>query len=178
VQRDFAWLSVLTFWVIKEISQAQRDQLTSRTRVLYKTILTASHKIPSFYGTQRTITVFKATAFHRSPFWASWNQFTPSHHVSLRFILTLSFHRRLGLPSGFFLTGFPTKIVYEYITMRATYPAHLIFLYLIILLIFSKDLQTMNNIIMLIFPTSCYFLSPGSKYSLRFRSHIKQEIKW
>jgi len=33
----------------------------------------------------------------------------PPHRTSWRSILILSFHLRLGLPSGFFTSGFPTK---------------------------------------------------------------------
>jgi hypothetical protein len=38
----------------------------------------------------------------------------------------LSTHLRLGLPSGFFLSGFPTNILYALFSpIRATFPAHL-----------------------------------------------------
>jgi hypothetical protein len=40
----------------------------------------------------------------------------------------LSTHRRLGLPSGLFPSGFPTNILYAFLVspIRATYPAYLI----------------------------------------------------
>jgi hypothetical protein len=41
--------------------------------------------------------------------WASWIQFAPSIPISLRSILMLSSHLRLGLPSGLFPSGLPTK---------------------------------------------------------------------
>jgi hypothetical protein len=41
----------------------------------------------------------------------------------LRFILILSFHLRLGLPSGPFLSSFPTKISYKFLIPHACYIA-------------------------------------------------------
>jgi hypothetical protein len=54
---------------------------------------------PAFYGTQRFITVF-TRALHWSLFWARSIQSIPSHSISLRSILILFTHLRLGLPSG------------------------------------------------------------------------------
>jgi hypothetical protein len=55
--------------------------------------------IPAFYGTRRFITVF-TRAHHRSLSWPRSIQSIPSHPISLRSILILSTHLRLGLPSG------------------------------------------------------------------------------
>jgi hypothetical protein len=65
---------------------------------------------PTFYGTQRFITVF-TRALYWSLSWARSIKFIPLHSISLRFILILSTHVRLGLPSSLFPSGFPTNIL-------------------------------------------------------------------
>jgi hypothetical protein len=58
-------------------------------------------KFPAFYGTLRFITAF-TRARHLSLSWARLIQFMPPHPTSRGFILILSSHLRLGLPSGSF----------------------------------------------------------------------------
>jgi hypothetical protein len=50
-------------------------------------------------------------------------------------------HLRLGLPDGLFLSGFPTNILYAFLfsPILSTYPAHLILLDLIILIILGEE---------------------------------------
>jgi len=68
-------------------------------------------KFPAFYGTRRLITSL-TTVRHPSISWASPIQSTYPHLTSWRSILILSTHLRLGLPSGLFPSGFPTKTLY------------------------------------------------------------------
>jgi hypothetical protein len=46
------------------------------------------------------------TAHHWSPSWTRWAQFTPCYHISLRFILILSFHLSLDFPREILLQIF------------------------------------------------------------------------
>ena len=68
-------------------------------------------KFPAFYGTRGFITLFRS-ACHLSLSWASSIQSITSHPASWRSILILSSRLRLGLPSGLFLSDFPTKTLY------------------------------------------------------------------
>jgi hypothetical protein len=63
-----------------------------------------------------------------------------SHPISLRSVIILSTHLRLGLHSGFFPSGFPINILYTFVSLiRATCTAHLILLDLIILIILGEE---------------------------------------
>ena len=90
----------------------------------------ASQEIPRIYGTQRFITAF-TSARHLSLFWVSSIQSKPPHITSWRPILILSSHLRLGLPSGLFPSGFPTKTLYTPLlsphTRYMPYPSHFIY---------------------------------------------------
>jgi hypothetical protein len=66
---------------------------------------------PTFYGTRRFITAFPS-ARHLSLLWASSIQSMPSHPTSWMSILISYSYLRLGLPSGLFLSSFPTKTLY------------------------------------------------------------------
>jgi hypothetical protein len=94
-----------------------------------------------------------------------------SPHLSILFllksILILSSHLRLGLPNGLFPSGRPTKILYVFLftPVRATFPAHLVLLDLITVIIFLWSVQVMKLLIMQSSPPSRHFLPPRSKYS-------------
>ena len=68
-------------------------------------------KFPAFYGTRRFITPLTSVR-HLSLSCASPIQSTYPHPTSWRSILILSTHLRLGLASGLFPSGFPTKTLY------------------------------------------------------------------
>ena len=68
-------------------------------------------KFPAFHETRRFITALTSVR-HLSLSWASPIQSIYPHSTSSRSILILSTHLRLGLPSGIFPSGFPTKTLY------------------------------------------------------------------
>ena len=72
-------------------------------------------KFPAFHGTRRFITALTSVR-HFSLSWASPIQSIYPHPTSWRSIYILSTHLRLGLPSGLFPSGFPTKTLYTPLT--------------------------------------------------------------
>jgi len=87
--------------------------LTPWCRVLLEQLtgLQLVKKFPAFYGTRRFITALTSVR-HLSLSWASPIQSTYPHPASWKSILILSTHLQLGLPSGLFPSGFPTKPLY------------------------------------------------------------------
>ena len=87
--------------------------LTPRCRVLLEKLtgLQLVKKFPAFYGTRRFITAL-TNVRPLSLSWASPIQSTYPHPTSWRSILILSTHLFLGLPSGLYPSGFPTKTLY------------------------------------------------------------------
>jgi hypothetical protein len=108
-------------------------------------IHSASQEIPRFYGIRKFITVF-TKARYWSLSLARLIQSTPSHRISLRSILIFS-NLCLGLQSGLFPSGFPTRILYVFLicTMRAKCPAHLTLLHSITLIIFRETYKIVNE---------------------------------
>jgi len=68
-------------------------------------------KFHKFHRTQRFITALTSVCQLSLP-WASPIQSIHPHPISWRSNLILSTHLCLGLPSGLFPSGFPTKILY------------------------------------------------------------------
>ena len=113
------------------LSMITVNLLTPWSRVLLEK-LTGFQLVKEFlalYGTRRLFTAF-TSARHLSLSGANSIQSIPPLPTSWRSILILSSHLRLGLPSGFLPSGFPTKTLYTPLLshIRATYPAHLILL--------------------------------------------------
>ena len=87
--------------------------LTSWCGVLFEKLTGVQlvKKFPAFHGTRRFITALTSVR-HLSLSWASPIQSIYPHPISWRSVLILSIHLRLGLPSGLFPSGFPTKTLY------------------------------------------------------------------
>ena len=111
-----------------DLSKIYYNLLTPRSRVRLEK-LTGSQllkKFSAFYGTRRFITAF-TSARHLSISWATSIQSIPSHPITWRSILILSFHLNLGLPSGLFAFGFPTETLYTPVVSLICYmsrPSH------------------------------------------------------
>jgi hypothetical protein len=103
--------------------------LTPCCRVLLEQLtgLQLVQKFPAFHGTRRFITALTSVR-HLPLSWARPIQSVYPHPTSWRSILILTTHLRLGLPSGLFPSGFPTKTLYTPLSspIRATCPAQLI----------------------------------------------------
>jgi hypothetical protein len=121
-------------------------------------------KFPAFYRTRRFITAFTST-HHMSLSWARSIQSMPPHRTPWRSFLILSSHLRLGLPSHFFPSGFPTEILYPpFLSLiHATCTAHLILLDLITRIILGKEYRSLRYSLcsFLIFPVTSSLLGPN-----------------
>ena len=87
--------------------------LTPWCRVLLEKLtgLQLVKKLPAFHGTRKFITALTSVR-HLSLSWASPIQSKYPHPTSWRSILILSTPLRLGLPSGLFPSGFPSRTLY------------------------------------------------------------------
>ena len=85
-----------------------------------------NHTNSMVYGTRRFNVAF-TTALQQSLSWVESTKFPVLTPVSLRSILILSSHRRLGFPKGLFQVGVPVKILKTLLpsSILATCSAHL-----------------------------------------------------
>ena len=126
-------------------SQSITDLFTpcSRVRLEKLTGLQLVKKFPDFYGNRRFIVAYKS-ARHLLLSWTSSIQYMPPHSTSH---LILSSYLRLGLPSGLFPSGFPTKTLYTALLsfIQATCTTHLILLDFIARKILSDQYRTLSS---------------------------------
>ena len=107
------WISETSRCRVRTLTYLLTYLLTPWCRVLLEKLtgLQLVKKFPAFYGIRRFITVLTSVR-HLSLSWANPIHSTYPHLTSWRFILILSTHLHLGLPSGLFPSGFPTKTLY------------------------------------------------------------------
>ena len=120
-------------------------------------------KFPAFHGARRFITALTSVR-HPSISWASQIQSIYPHPTSWRSILILSTHLRLGLSSGFYPAGFPTKSLYPPSSpIRSTCPAHLILLDFITRTILGEEYKSFSSSLcnLLHSPVTLSLLSPN-----------------
>ena len=122
--------------------------LTPWCRVLLEKLtgLQLVKKFPAFHGAQRFINALTSVR-HLSLSWASPIQSIYPHPTSWRSILILSTHLCLGLPSGLFPYGFPTKTLYTPLSspIRATCLADLIFLDFITRAVLGEEYKSFSS---------------------------------
>ena len=89
------------------------------------------------------------------------------HATSWRSFLILSSHLRQRLPSGLFLSGFPTKTLYtcDLSPIRAACPAHLILLDFITCTVLGEEYRSFSSLLCSLLHSPCYLVRHRPKYS-------------
>jgi hypothetical protein len=159
------------WWTTQPTNKASKQQTTNnltnqptvwRWGLLVKPPVAQPLKdFPIIYETWRFITVFTRDS-HWSLSWARWIQSVPPYPISLRSILILSSHLRLGLPSGLFSSDFLTKILYHACDMP--FPSHTPWLWRDHSNYIWRRVQIMKFLIMQFSPVSYYFTPLRPKY--------------
>ena len=122
---------LLTPWSRVNLEKLTGFQLVKKFRILWNPkVHYRSHKCPPHLL-----------------FWAISIQSVRPHPTSWRSILIFFSHLRLGLPSGLFPLGFPTKTLYTPLLspVRATFPVHLILLDFITRTILGEEYRSWRS---------------------------------
>jgi len=139
-------------------------------------------KVLAFFGSQRFISFF-TTDHNLSLPWGRCIQSTPTHPISLRFILILSSHLHLGFLSGPFLQVLePNVWKHFHLFICATCPKHFILVYLITPTIFDEahKLWSSHHFLPLrskYFPLHTLLTHPQSIFFLSVRDQISHPYK-
>jgi len=146
IPTQHSWSYLLTPWCRDLLEQLTGLQLVK--------------KFPVFHGTRRFITAL-TSARHLSILGQPIQSIVP-HPTSWRFVLILSTHVHLGLPSGRFLSGFPTKNLYTplFSPLWATCPFFSIFITRTIL---DEEYKSFSSSLcsLLHFPVTSSLLGPN-----------------
>jgi hypothetical protein len=115
--------------IVKNASMKSRDDDIFNLKLgirLYITVL--KNRVFSMAKEQKKVHHHIHNSLPTVPVLSQLNPIHTPQTISQRSILNISSHLHLGLPSGLFPLGFPTKTLYTFLSspVRATCPAHLI----------------------------------------------------